>query len=396
MLTVQQTSAIEHLKTWKVGALFMEPGTGKTRIAINLVNSTDCTDVIWVGPLRTLRSISDEVEKWGGFLMPVHYFGIESISQSDRVYMELMEVVSRSSKPFVVVDESLKIKNADAKRTRRMLEIGKLAEYKMVLNGTPVSRNLLDMWSQMEFLSPKILNMSLAQFKNTFCCYTTVTKRVGWRSYTREYITGMENVDYLHSLIRHYVYECDLKLNITQKWHSRPYCISEENQERYNEIKDRYLSDEMLEWRNNNIFFAMTTELQMAYSLDESKLQAVAEILETCSADSTIIFCKYISSAELCRKRFPRCAVLSIQKEGLGLNLQDYTTTIYFDKVWDYALYVQSTRRTYRTGQERDCHYYELTGNVGLERLIDRNIEKKTSMSEYLKKVSLEELKKEL
>lgn len=32
MLTVQQTSAIEHLKTWKVGALFMEPGTGKTRI----------------------------------------------------------------------------------------------------------------------------------------------------------------------------------------------------------------------------------------------------------------------------------------------------------------------------------------------------------------------------
>lgn len=61
MLTSQQTSAIEHLKTWKVGALFMEPGTGKTRVAINLVNSTDCTDVIWVGPLRTLRSISDEV-----------------------------------------------------------------------------------------------------------------------------------------------------------------------------------------------------------------------------------------------------------------------------------------------------------------------------------------------
>lgn len=85
-----------------------------------------------------------------------------------------------------------------------------------------------------------------------------------------------------------------------------------------------------------------------------------------------------------------------MQKESLGLNLQQYNTTIYFDKVWDYALYVQSTRRTYRTGQEEDCHYYELTGDVGLDRMIDKNIAKKISMSEYLKKVSIEDLKKEL
>jgi SNF2 family DNA or RNA helicase len=64
--------------------------------------------------------------------------------------------------------------------------------------------------------------------------------------------------------------------------------------------------------------------------------------------------------------------------------------------VWDYALYIQSTRRTYRTGQEEDCHYYELTGDVGLERLIDKNISKKISMSEYLKKVTKEELRREL
>ena len=84
------------------------------------------------------------------------------------------------------------------------------------------------------------------------------------------------------------------------------------------------------------------------------------------------------------------------EKNGIGLNLQQYRHTIYFDKVWDYALYTQSTRRTYRTGQEQDCHYWELTGNVGLERMIDKNIRKKIDMSEYLKRVSLEELKKEL
>ena len=370
----------------------MEPGTGKTRASITLVNSSPCTGVVWIGPLRTLEAVQSEVEKWGGFKAPVTYWGVESLSASDRIFTELINTLEDCTEPFVVVDESLKIKNAEAKRTKRVLEIGRRAKWKLVLNGTPVSRNLLDMWPQMEFLSPKILNMTLAQFKRTFCTTTTITKRIGCRSWSREFVTGMENVDYLHSLIRHYVYECNLKLGITQKWHTKHYYISEANKDRYREIKEDYLSDEMLEWRNNNIFFAMTTEMQMAYAQDEDKLRCVREILEENDPERTIIFCRYIASAELCRKEFPECAVLTIQKSGIGLNMQQYNTTVYFDKVWDYAMYVQSTRRTYRTGQDQDCHYYELTGDVGLENLIDKNIEKKISMSEYLKKVTKEEL----
>lgn len=394
--TQQQHEALHQLGQWRVGALFMEPGTGKTRVALSLVNSTPCDAVFWVGPLRTLDAIRSEVEKWGGFSMPAHYCGVESLSASDRIFVELHGRVAAAACPFIVVDESLKIKNAEAKRTRRLLELGKMAEYKLVLNGTPVSRNLMDMWSQMEFISPRILNMSLARFKNTFCKYTTVTKRVGCRSCTHEYITGVENVDYLYSLIRHYVYECDLNLRVAQCWHTVSYRISDKNKENYREIRDRYLDDKTLELRNNNIFFAMTTEMQMAYCTDESKLEAVRSILQKVPEQQTIIFCRYVSSRELCEKAFPQCTVLSMQKESLGLNLQKFTNTIYFDKVWDYALYVQSTRRTFRTGQEQDCHYWELTGDVGLEQMIDRNIRKKTNMSEYLKKVSLEDMKKEL
>ena len=395
-LTQQQQAAIEHLNEWRVGALFMEPGTGKTRAAMTLINSSPATDCFWVGPLRTFPAVQAEMAKWGGMKMPTSCWGVETIGQSDRIYMNLVNEVERSRVPFIIVDESLKIKNADAKRTRRLLELSKRAEWKLVLNGTPVSKNLLDMWSQMEFLSPKILGMSLAQFKRTFCSITTVTKRIGSWKHSREYITGMENVDYLHSLIRHYVYECDLHMNIEQKWHTRYYFIGDDNRERYQNIKEDYLSDEMLEWRNNNIFFAMTTEMQMAYAQDANKLRCVRDILTERDAKRTIIFCRYIASAELCRKEFPECEVLTIQKSGIGLNLQQYDTTIYFDKVWDYALYIQSTRRTFRTGQEQDCHYYELTGDVGLEHMIDRNIRKKVSMSEYLKKVTKEELRKAL
>ena len=70
-LTTQQTNAIRHLQEWRVGALFMEPGTGKTRAAMTLANSTPCTEVIWVGPLRTTATTQAEAAKWGGFRVPV-------------------------------------------------------------------------------------------------------------------------------------------------------------------------------------------------------------------------------------------------------------------------------------------------------------------------------------
>lgn len=391
-LTQQQKAAIRHLNEWRVGALFMEPGTGKTRAAMTLINSTPCTDLFWVGPLRTFPAVQAEMAKWGGVKMPASCWGVESIGQSDRIYMNLLNEVEASKMPFIVVDESLKIKNADAKRTRRLLELSRRAEWKLVLNGTPISKNLLDMWPQMQFLSPKILNMTLAQFKNTFCKWTKITKRFGYRQYTKEFVTGMENVDYLHSLIRHYVYECDLKLNISQMWHERRYYITDESMERYTTIKEDFLSDETLEWRNNNIFLAMTTKMQMAYAIDEWKMEALEQLLSELPQDKTIIFCRYIISQKECARRFPKCAVLSMQKESLGLNLQQYSHMVFFDKVWDYALILQASRRTFRTGQEQDCHYYELTGNVGLEHLIDRNIKKKVTMSEYLKKVTKKEL----
>ena len=44
-LTAQQMSARDKLIRWRVGALFMEAGTGKTRVAVVLAR--DCKDVTW-------------------------------------------------------------------------------------------------------------------------------------------------------------------------------------------------------------------------------------------------------------------------------------------------------------------------------------------------------------
>ena len=95
----------------------------------------------------------------------------------------------------------------------------------------------------------------------------------------------------------------------------------------------------------------MTQKMQHAYCCTESKFTEVDNIFKNIPQEETIIFCKYIDSREACEKRYPKSKVLSYQKESLGLNLQNYHYTVYFDKIWDLALRVQSGRRTFRTGQ---------------------------------------------
>lgn len=394
-----QTTAIEKLRKFKVGALFMEAGTGKTRIAVDLVNEIrDIGLVVWIGPFQTIHrteGVQSEIEKWGGlWCKHVVFCGIESLQSSGRIYLDLLNEISEAEKSFLIVDESLKIKNAEAKRTQRLISLGERATYRLILNGTPISRNLLDLWSQMQFLSPKILDMSLAEFKNTFCEYTTITKHLGGhKKYTREFITGYENIDHLYSLIHHYVYECDLHLQIKQYYKTMNYILDEKAREIYDYLKEKYLDDETLLWKNNNIFLEMTQKMQHSYAITEDKFNVVDQIFKEIDPADTIIFCKYIDSREACEKYWPEATVLSYQKEAFGLNMQHLKNTIYFDKNWDYALRVQSGRRTYRTGQQFDCRYWDLTGNVGLESIIDTNISKKIGMVEYFKGKTKQELK---
>lgn len=396
-----QLEAETKLSPFKVGALFMEAGTGKTRVAVELVRPVNPDLVVWIGPFQTLFPddpkivpIQEEVAKWGGFGTETIYTGIESIQNSDRIYLQLYNRLRAAQNPYIIIDESLKIKNATAKRTRRMMELSKMSTYKLILNGTPITKSIEDLKPQMDFLSLLILNMSDAEFKNTFCEYKRITKSFGGRKqYTKEIITGYENIDYLYSLIRHYVYECDLTLSVKQLYNTINYTLSEEHEAEYTRLKEKYLDDEMLQWKNNNIFLEMTQKMQHTYSCTEGKFEAVENLFKEIDPERTIIYCKYVDSGEECRKRFPKATVLSYQKNSLGLNLQHLCNTIYFDKNWDYALRVQSGRRTFRTGQEYDCRYWDLTGNVGLERLIDANINKKTGMAEYFKGKTKEEIK---
>lgn len=389
-----QHSAFEKLSHLKVGALFKEAGTGKTRAAMEIIKSIEGNPKVWwFTPFQTKENLRAELDKWGG--LDCEIIGTESLSNSDRLYLQLYRKISESWNPVMVVDESLKIKNSDAKRTQRIIELGKLSTYKLILNGTPLSRNLLDLWAQLEFLSPKILNMSETQFKNTFCEWVQVTYSTPGRgrSYTKEFIKKYHNLDHLYSLIEPYVFESSLSLSVGKQHIELTYCLTPEEVAEHDKLKAKYLDDEMLLARNNNIFLEMTQKMQHNYSHSPEKFELVNKVLEKEDPSKFLIYAKYIDTQQALKDEFPNVRIMSLGKHAYGLNLQDYNRIIYFDKTWDYAQREQSEHRIYRQGQKDDCIYYDLTGNVGLDALIDANIAKKENLLQVFKEKSLEELK---
>lgn len=391
-----QIKAIDKLNAVKCGALFMEAGTGKTRSALELIKNTDADYILWFTPFQTKENLQAEINKWGG--LDCDIVGIESIQNSDRIYLELSQKCEQAKKAFIVVDESLKIKNADANRTQRLLQLAEKSAYRIILNGTPLSRNLLDLWSQMEFLSPKILKMGLAEFKNTFCEYIKVTyhsQGIG-RSYSKEFIKKYHNIDYLYSLIEPFIFESKLSLSIGQQHIDIDYALTDEEKAQHDKLKEKYLDNEYLLAKNNNIFLEITQKMQHNYSLSHSKFEIVDKLLSEIDKSKVLIYAKYIDTQEQLSKHYKDVRIMSLQKHSYGLNLQDYNAIVFWDKTWDYAQREQIERRIFRTGQISNCVYYDLTGNVGLEGMINQNIERKRNLLDVFAGMSVEQLRKEL
>lgn len=385
-----QTQAINKLQNVKCGALFMEAGTGKTRSAMELIKNTKTDLIIWFTPFQTKDNLLNELNKWGG--LDCEIIGIESIQNSDRIYLDIINKLNSSTDSFVVVDESIKIKNSSAKRTKRLFEISKLSKYRLILNGTPLSKNLLDLWSQMQFLSPKILRMDEAEFKNTFVEYINITYRQGKKFASKEFIKKYHNIDHLYNLIQPFIFESKLSLSIGQQHHDFQYVISEEEMENHNMLKAKYLDNELLILRNNNIFLEITQKMQHNYSLSDNKFKIVDSILKNTDRTKVLIYAKYIDTQIALNSYYKDINIMSLQKHSYGLNLQKYNVIIFWDKTWDYAQREQIERRIYRTGQSSECVFYDLTGNVGLENLINENIRKKRDLLDFFSQFSNKQL----
>jgi SNF2 family DNA or RNA helicase len=378
-LTTNQAEAVEKFNRLKVGALFMACGTGKTQTAVSIINGVDDVDLLyWLCPCRVKDNLKAELEKCG-CKYQARIIGIESIGCSDRIYLEEEALLKNAGKVFLVCDESIKVKNLRAKRTRRILDLAQYSEYRLILNGTPVTKNIIDIYAQMQLLSPKILPYSYVEFRNRYCTFYQIKK--GYRI-KKTVITGHANVDHLLSVIKPYVYQCDLELKIERRYHVCHWAMTRDEANAYAELKEQLLC-EYQDFEGEVNMLAVFSKLQHSYALCEDKFDELEKVM----TDKTIVFCKYKVSEEEVRRRYPNAMVLTYGKGSFGLNLQKYNSIVFFDKTFDYSFREQSEGRIYRNGQTLDCEYYDLTGDVGLERLIDDCIAKKEGLVNHFKKM---------
>ena len=394
-LTNQQQEAFNKFSKLKVGALFMEQGTGKTRVAVELIHSTDCDFVLFLCPFSTKSNLLAEIEKWK-LDRPFEIVGYETISSSDRKYLDLLSLGKEYKKIFVVADESVFIKNDSSKRYDRILKLRDLSEYRLILNGTPITKDEWDIYNQMEFLSPKIFDMHRHEFLNTFFKKISFKKR-GMPA--REFYKLSEvNIDYLHSLIEPYIFEADFSFE--GKVYEKSVQIDAGNkvEELYQERKESLLHS--LEIGQSVV--EQFTNLAVACFSDKERHLEIAKHL----SGQIIVFCtlleevKNIASQIDCYvitgetknrdgiiERFKndnKPLLMTFGTGAFGLNLQFCNRIAFASLTFDYAKVDQAISRIKRLGQERDIEYLYFTSNLGIYNMIQDNITKKQSLKELI------------
>ena len=190
-----KTKPFEHQKealkrSWaaKTYALFMEMGTGKSKVLVDniamlydrgairgalivapkgvyknwhdiefpvhLPEHVAHTKVLWE-PSKTIKKqleLDTLFDDKGD--LKILIINIEAFSTKKGLDFATRFLNIFLGKALIGIDESTTIKNPTAKRTKSILKIGNLASYRRILTGSPVTKSPLDLYSQCEFLDP--------------------------------------------------------------------------------------------------------------------------------------------------------------------------------------------------------------------------------------------------
>lgn len=208
-------------------ALFMEMGTGKTFTVIGLAghrfNHEQIDAVLIICPTSIKAVWEWEVPKMSPVPSLVHVHGsgpsadrgtiafselkcdqlkylvvgVEGLSQGKVANHALN--FAKTHNCLVVVDESSRIKNADASRTKKAIRMGDSADYRMILTGTPITQGIIDLYGQFRFLGQHIIGIrSFFVFRQAYCIMG---------GFQGKKVLGYQREDELMDKIAPYIYQ---------------------------------------------------------------------------------------------------------------------------------------------------------------------------------------------
>ena len=179
-LRKRQVEALARLRGRDFHALFWEMRTGKTAVILRhldyLRGKGNVKKALVLAPPSAIPGWVENVADWAPGLAGTLFVGgrdmFDAWNAAEEGTMVLSYALTRSGAAprgtrhvyarhvknvdFVVCDESHRIKNHTAARTRFALSLGPRAKYRYILTGTPIGGTEMDLYYQMRFLSPAI------------------------------------------------------------------------------------------------------------------------------------------------------------------------------------------------------------------------------------------------
>lgn len=199
------------------GILADEMGLGKTIMTIALLAHLACEKGIWgphliVVPTSVMLNWETEFLKWCPAFKILTYFGSAKERKHKRqgwlkpnffhVCITTYRLVIQDSKVFkrkkwkyLILDEAHLIKNWKSQRWQTLLNFN--SKRRILLTGTPLQNDLMELWSLMHFLMPHIFQ-SHQEFKDWFC--NPISGMVEGQERVNK-----EVIDRLHNVLRPFI-----------------------------------------------------------------------------------------------------------------------------------------------------------------------------------------------
>lgn len=439
-----QLKALDYLMIRDNAALYTDMGTGKTKVMIDLIVNRGFNTVLVVCPKKVCDVWEYEVCVHSNLSKNCVY-NVSSMSTVDKATF-VKEVLYKRNKaepaiiicnydsvwiePFskvllhkkvgieaVICDESHRIKSPSSKCSRYLAKIGKQANFRYLMTGTPLAENPMDVYAQYRFLDPSIFGTNYADFKAQ---YENVdiqrTMKVGYTVLDSK--TPYLNLDTLQEKM----FSCAFKVDSTVKLPDTTsltyeFMLNKKACKQYDDL----LKEGVLEFDEGfvevtNVLARITREQQLTsgfavvedydftgtktiVDVDDSRKVALEELLEGIPQDeSVVVFAKFTHDLRVIREvakktgrgysevsgreysigewKEGKTRVLGVQYRAgsEGINLTKARYCIYYSLNHSLMLYEQSLKRTHRPGQTRPVTYYHMVAKAGKIKTIDEKI----------------------
>lgn len=414
-----QNIGLEAAKQFPAYCLFMECGTGKTLVAIKLIEFRKARTLV-VGPLSILESVwVEEVNKFAPHLKVINLWNkLKRIEEPADIYLinyeQFKKIKDFSFVDFMIIDESSKLKAPSTQITKAVLKTN--IKYRLILSGTPAPNSTLEFWGQLAFINPDLLGDNFYRFRSIY--FTSV----GYGGF--QWVISKANREKIMNKIKEQAIFFAKKdcLDLPEQVFEKKSVVMSDSQTR---VYKQMFNDNIAFFKNkvtlgpieltkmmklreitSGFFF---DEDNKAVAVSDKKLNVLDETLEEIGSAQVTIFCNFQweikaikerlgekavvidghvsqrekeSSIKLFQMGYAQYLIANVTSAAHGLNLQNCHYCVYYSLSYSNEMHRQSQDRFHRSGQKNKVTYFYLLCKDTIDETLYKVLVKKANLLE--------------